>query len=303
VPAKDYYATLGVSPTASPAEITKAYRALARTLHPDTNPAEGSAERFKEVAAAYDVVGKESSRATYDAARRVAATQQRPRTQSGTTKTRKRAKPSVFDYEGEYNYDDPFTHSDTFYSSFFEQHQPSLNIYTFVTLSFTDAALGITTGFSVTYDTPQGPQEKTVQVRLPAGVEDGQTVILAKKGRVDPDRSDSPGDLFITITVAPDDNFSRQGSNLLTTARVSALDAILGTTLRVATLATPVSVKIPPGTGEGAVFRVKGRGVTTKDTTGDLLVRVIIEIPRKLTKQQRAAYEGAREQLQKIEQQ
>jgi molecular chaperone DnaJ len=133
---------------------------------------------------------------------------------------------------------------------------------------------------------------REVKVRIPPGVDDGQRIRL--KGRGGPGRNGGPsGDLFVVAHVEPDPVFGRKGKDLTITVPVLFSEAALGTKLTVPTIdGDQVTLKIPGGTPSGKVFRVKGRGVKTKKATGDLLVTVQITVPRKLSREQRAAVEA-----------
>jgi molecular chaperone DnaJ len=134
-------------------------------------------------------------------------------------------------------------------------------------------------------------QTRTITVRIPAGVKDGQRIRLAGKGA--PGRRGGPaGDLFVVVHVAPHELFSRQGDDLALSVPVSFAEAALGTTLTVPTLDGSVSLKVPPGTASGRTLRVRGRGVPGKGRSGDLLVTIEVAVPVKLTASQRAALEA-----------
>jgi molecular chaperone DnaJ len=132
-------------------------------------------------------------------------------------------------------------------------------------------------------------QTRTITVRIPAGVKDGQRIRLAGKGA--PGRRGGPaGDLFVVVHVSASELFGRSGNDLTLTVPISFAEAALGATLTVPTLGSPVSLKVPAGTSSGRTFRVRGRGVQGK-THGDLLVTVEVAVPRKLTPAAREAIE------------
>jgi molecular chaperone DnaJ len=135
-------------------------------------------------------------------------------------------------------------------------------------------------------------QTRTITVRIPAGVKDGQRIRLAGKGAPGR-RGGPPGDLFVVVHVTPSELFGRSGNDLTLTVPVSFAEAALGTTLTVPTLDGPVSLKVPPGTASGRTFRVRGRGVPGKGSPGDLLVGVEVAVPARLTP-------GAREAIEKL---
>jgi molecular chaperone DnaJ len=133
-------------------------------------------------------------------------------------------------------------------------------------------------------------QTRTITVRIPAGVKDGQRIRLAGKGA--PGRRGGPaGDLFVVVHVAEHELFGRKGDDLTLTVPVTFAEAALGTTLTVPTLDGTVSLKVPAGTASGRTFRVRGRGVPAKRSRGDLLVTVDVAVPVRLTPEQRELLE------------
>jgi molecular chaperone DnaJ len=136
-------------------------------------------------------------------------------------------------------------------------------------------------------------RNRTVKVRIPSGVDDGQRIRV--KGRGAAGRGNGPsGDLYVVVRVDRHGVFGRRGRNLTLTVPVSYPEATLGTTLTVPTLGDPVTLRVPAGTPSGRTFRVKGRGVPAgkKSATGDLLVTTEVAVPEKLTDEQRAAVEA-----------
>jgi molecular chaperone DnaJ len=132
---------------------------------------------------------------------------------------------------------------------------------------------------------------RSMKVRIPAGVKDGATIRLPGKGG--PGRNGGPaGDLLVKVHVAPHPVFGRSGNNLTVTVPISYSEAALGTKLSVPTMNGSVKVKIPPGTTSGRVFRIRGRGFTTdRGKTGDLLAKVEIQVPSKLSKEEKQLLE------------
>jgi molecular chaperone DnaJ len=131
-----------------------------------------------------------------------------------------------------------------------------------------------------------------VNVRIPAGVNDGQRIKLKGKGNPGT-HGGPPGDLFVDVHVSPDARFDRRGRNVTTTVNVALTAAMLGTTVEVPTLDEPVTLKVPAGTQPSTTMRVRGRGVPAsgKHAAGDLLVTVNLTIPKKLNKEQKLAVE------------
>jgi molecular chaperone DnaJ len=341
---KDYYKVLGLTSSATDKEITRAYRKLAKSSHPDTNP--GSEEKFKEVSVAYDVLGDAEKRKEYDEVRRLgpAAAGFGAQGQPGA---------------GGFNFQTgDFGDLGDLFGGLFgggrrQRAQRGADLETALHLGFRDAVVGVTTSVSlpsndachtcggrgaapgtgfVTCERCQGrgvlnddqgpfamssvcpvcqgrggrivtpcptcqgtgrePSSRKVNVRIPAGVNDGQRIKLKGKGNQGT-HGGPAGDLFVDVHVSPDARFDRRGRNVTTTVSVPLTQAILGTTVEVATLDEPVTLKVPAGTQPGTTMRVRGRGVPAsgKNPGGDLLVTVNVAIPKKLNKEQKLAVE------------
>ncbi len=134
-------------------------------------------------------------------------------------------------------------------------------------------------------------RQRQVKVRIPAGVEDGQRIRV--KGRGEPGENGGPaGDLYVVVHVSKHPLFGRRGKNLTLRVPITFAEAALGADITVPSLDEPVTLRIPPGTPSGKTFRVKGRGVKSGSTTGDLLVTVVTDVPDSLTDEQRAAVEA-----------
>ncbi|MCU1400096.1 MAG: chaperone protein DnaJ [Acidimicrobiales bacterium] len=355
---KDFYKVLGVSETASPKEITKAYRKLARENHPDTNPGNTAAEnRFKEASAAYDVVGDDVKRAEYDEVRKQGP--MGPFTGGGGGGGFGGGQPGGFNFNvgadglgdllgGVFNRGGRGRGA-----SAGGGPQRGADLEASLTLDFVDAVQGITTTLYLTSDAQcstcngsgakPGTQPKTcsicggrgvvddnqgffsfsspcrncqgrgvviespcptcrgsgvekrareVKVRLPAGVANGQRIRL--KGRGAPGRNGGPaGDLLVECHVAPHALFGRDGDNLTLRVPITFSEAVLGGDIDVPTLAGPtVKLRLKPGTQSGSRSRVKGKGIETTKHTGDLIVTVDVQVPTKLSDEQKAAVEA-----------
>jgi len=290
---KDYYSVLGVPNTASEKEVQKAYRDLARELHPDKNPGHPAAEdRFKEVSAAYDVIGDAETRQQYDEAQRMG-----PASMGG---------PGGDDFSrggpGGVTFDvgDLGDLSDLFGGAFgagggrFTGGRPSgprrgRDQEAQLGLGFNEAVGGVTT--TLTLSEPDGTS-RSLKVRIPAGVDDGQRIRLREKGG--PGFNGGPrGDLYVIVRVSDHDLFGRDGANLMLEVPVTFAEAALGADLKVPTFdGDRVTLRLPAGTQSGRTFRVKGRGITTSKGSGDLLVTVEVAVPTKLTDKQHQALEA-----------
>ena len=135
---------------------------------------------------------------------------------------------------------------------------------------------------------------RQVKVRIPAGVEDGQRIRIKSRGT--PGRNGGPpGDLYVNVRVGAHSLFGRRGRDLTLTVPVTFPEATLGAEIKVPTLTTPVTLKVPPGTKSGRTLRVRGRGIPVNKGVGDLLVTVEVAVPTKLTEDQRRAAEALAE--------
>jgi molecular chaperone DnaJ len=349
---KDYYGVLGVAQDAPAKEVTKAYRKLARENHPDTHPGDpASEERFKEVSAAYDVLGDEEKRKEYDEVRKLGAYGGPGGNRPGPG--------------GGFNFNVGSDGLGDVLGQMFGRGrrgggpsasagpQRGADLDATLNLSFADAATGLTTTLYLTSDAQcstcngsgakPGTQPKVcsrcggrgvidenqgffsfstpcpvcagrgvvieepcptcngsgierrpreVQVRIPAGVADGQRIRL--KGRGGPGRNGGPpGDLFVECHVAAHRLFGRDGTNLTLRLPVTFAEATLGGDVDVPTLdGARVTLRLRPGTQSGSRHRVKGKGITTAKATGDLIVTVDVQVPTELDDAQRAAVEA-----------
>ena len=282
---KDYYAVLGVAKNATDKEITKTYRKLARKYHPDTNPNNTSAEeKFKDISAAYDVLGDESRRKEYDEVRR--------------------AGPSAFGMNGArgaghggFSGGQPFDMGGTDISDLISQMfgggrgrggvdpRRGTDLEASLDISFVDAVTGTTTSLRLSTDGESKPRE--VNVRIPAGVDNGQRIRI--KGRGEPGRSGAPaGDLLLTCNVAAHHLFGREGKNLTVQLPITFTEAALGANIEVPTLdGSTVTLRLKAGTQAGSRHRVKGKGIIANDDFGDLIVSVEVVVPKDLTDKQK----------------
>jgi len=294
----DYYKILGVDRNATQDDIKKAYRKLARKLHPDLNPNDSEAERkFKELNEANEVLSNPENRAKYDRygehwqygdEYEKAQQQQRPHRSSGS------------DYGGGFSGtgfgDDEF--SDFFQSMFgggggFGRSSrgsasgkfKGQDIYAELNLSLKDAAVTHTQMFEI--------NGKKVRITIPAGVYDGQQIKL--KGHGSPGYNGGPsGDLYITFNIASDSNLERTGDDLKTKVTIDLYTAVLGGEVMINTLSGPVNLKVKPETQNGTVVRLKGKGFPVykkEGAFGDLYVTYEVKLPTHLTESQRRLFE------------
>jgi molecular chaperone DnaJ len=288
---KDFYKVLGVSKDVSAAELKKTYRKLARQYHPDSNPGDAKAEaKFKEISEAHSVLADPEQRKEYDQIRAMGSG---ARFTSGSN-----GQPGGFEdvFGGMFGAGNQRT---TFQQGGFEDFlggmfggggygQPTggyrgyggptrgADLTANTTLDFVTAINGETI-------TLQPSGGKSIRVKVPAGVSDGQKIRLKGKGNPSEDGGES-GDLVLTIAVRKHPVFERDGLNLRIDVPVTFVEATLGATIEVPTLGgEPVRLRVAAGTPSGRVLRVKGRGVTTTKGAGDLLATVHVAVPSHLT--------------------
>ena len=260
---KDFYAVLGVSKTATPDEIKKKYRQLARELHPDKTKGDAKLEeKFKAVSEAYDILSDPKKRAEYDEARSLFERGGMPRGGGG---------PGPF--QGE-DFGDLFSN---LFGGGRRGPRKGQDLQTEATINFREAVQGTTLELRLNTD---GRNSQNVSARVPAGVNDGAKIRVKGKGA--PGEA-GPGDLFIYLHVRPHPIFGRKGENLTLDLPVTFAEAALGADVKVPTLeGNEVTLRIAPGTQNGRVLRVKGKGVNKGGATGDLLVTIDVQVPRVL---------------------
>ena len=281
---KDFYAILGVPKGASESDIKKAYRKLARDLHPDRNPGDASAEqRFKEVGEAYAVLGDAEQRQQYDAVRAMGGGGARFQAGSGGAGGFEDVFGGMFgggQARGQ-GFEDILG---GLFGGFGRGPQKGNDIAAATEVSFRQAASGATVALTL--------DGNKISTRLPAGVTDGQKIRIRGKGRAGV-QGGPPGDLILTVHVGKHPVFTMEGNNLRMNLPVSFDEAVFGATVEVPTLSGErVKVKVPPGTSSGTTLRVKGKGIAAKSGTGDLLVRVDVHVPTKLSKAAREALQA-----------
>lgn len=310
---QDYYATLGVSKTATDAEIKKAYRKLARQLHPDLNPGSKTAEaKFKALNEANEVLSDAEKRRKYD---ELGANWQNgapPPGHAGGQGGRRRSRAVTPDemrdmFGGGAGSDDPFS---DFFHTFFggggaeaDHRHAGRSARAFkgrdieqpIDLTLEEAFLGATRRLQSERD----GKLKSVEVRIPAGIREGSRIKVAGEGEPAPNANSQPGDLFLMVRLAPHPRYDRRGNDLYIKVPVSVTTAVLGGEITVPTLAgTVLRLRIPEMTSGGRVFRLKGHGMPVAratDERGDLYATVEIVLPAALTPEARTHYEQLRE--------
>ena len=279
----DLYQRLGVQRGASEAEIKKAYRSLAKQLHPDRNKDNpNAAKRFGEVTAAYDLLSDKDKRAQYD--RGEIDEDGNPKMPFGAGGFGGGARPGGgFDgFQGA----DTADLSDLFEGLFggggrrgggfggFRQRarapEKGADIAYRLTVPFVDAA-------TLSPQRIMLADGKTIDLKLPNGVEEGTKIRLAGKGEQGPGGA---GDGLVTISIAPHPFYKRDGNDIRLDLPVTLKEAVLGGKVKVPTPEGPVMVTIPKGSSSGKVLRLKGRGFTGKNgKRGDQLISLEIDLP------------------------
>ena len=277
MPEKDYYEVLGVSKNASPEEIKRAYRKLAVKYHPDKNPGNNKAEdKFKEASNAYQVLSDSEKRKIYDLHGHAGV---HDSGFQGFTNSDEIFSQfgDIFSQEIFGNFGDVFGDMFTRRGSPFHT-RPSGDSQANLTITFEESVFGSEKQIRV--------DNRTITVKIPSGIKDGQTLRLTAQGKSVSGGKRSP--LHLTISVQPNPNFKREELNLVTQITVPFTLAALGGKIRVPMLRGQVELKIPPGTQPDQQLRLRGRGITdSSGRTGDLRVKIKVEIPQSLTGEQK----------------
>ncbi|HBF41273.1 MAG TPA: molecular chaperone DnaJ [Anaerolineaceae bacterium] len=303
---KDYYKTLGVDRKATPDEIKKAFRKLAMKYHPDRNKGNKEAEeKFKDINEAYEVLGDPQKRSRYD--------------QLGDSYSQYQARggaPGGFDwsqwttgapggYTTQVNMGDlegMFGGFSDFFSSLFGGMPPTSGSSRVRTQSRTAQPRVYEQPVQITLDEAfHGTsrllqiENRKIEVKIPPGAKTGTRVRVAGAGPAT--SRGQASDIYLVVEVLPDSRFSVDGVDLTTELPVDLYTAVLGGTVKVATLAGEVQLTIPAGTQPGQRIRLAGRGLPvlrSPGTFGDLYVRIRVDLPRKLSSTQRELFEKLR---------
>ena len=269
---KDFYKVLGVDKKATPDEIKKKYRSLARDLHPDKNQGNVALEeKFKAVSEAYDILSDFKKRAEYDEARSIVE-RGGFRAPTGGGKYQGGDFSDIF---GGGNPQDIF--ANLFGGGGRRGPRKGSDLQTESTITFKESVFGTTLDLKLNTD-GNGPQN--ISARVPAGVNDGAKIRVKGKGAPG---EGGAGDLFIQLHVKPHPIFSRKGEHLTLTLPVTFAEAALGADLKVPTLSgDDVTVRLAAGTPTGRVLRVKGRGIKKGVIVGDLLITIEVQVPRRV---------------------
>lgn len=286
---KDYYEVLGLTETASGDEIKSAYRRLARKFHPDVSKEKNAEERFKSINEAYEALKDPEKRKAYDDLKRGgfrAGDDFRP--------------PPGWNQQGGFGFENGDAQSAGF-SDFFEslfggsagrrpQRGPSrrgADVSARLQIDLETAFAGGAQRVSLS----RGGEQKSLDVKIPAGIQNGQTIRLAGQG--EPGAAGA-GDLLLEIEIPPHSRYQLDGRDVLLHLPIAPWEAALGATIEVPTLAGPVGLRIPEGSATGKKLRLKGRGMPGPKV-GDQYVILEIQTPPASDEAQRRFYEQMRE--------
>ena len=279
---RDYYDVLGVQKNADENEIKRAYRKLAKKYHPDANGDDKYAEQqFKEITEAYNVLSDSEKKKLYDQYGFAAF--------DGSMGAKYEQGGFDFGKGGrytEYHYSSDDSIFDDIFGDFFGKHtsRKGRDAESNITISFEEAAFGCTKRISF-----EGGQKNTVEVWIPAGIDEGQSVRLKGKGH--PGSMGMPaGDLYLKVHIMDKPGYERRGMDVYTTENIPYTTAVLGGEVIFHTLYGEVKCKIPAGTQSGSKIRLKQKGIVSmKDSSvhGDAYVTIQIKVPRNVTQRER----------------
>lgn len=291
MPKRDFYDVLGVPRGASQEDLRKAYKKLARRHHPDSNQQDPeAAKKFAEITEAWEVLGDEQKRQQYDQFGHAASGGGHPFQGSNPFQGFGGGSGMQFDME------------DLLGGMFggggggfggqrrgAGRARKGDDVRAEITVPFAVAA----EGGEHTLTLQNGSKSERIAVKVPAGIDQGQTIRLAGQGNPGPGGGAS-GDLLVTVSIAPHPWFRREGFNLVVEAPVTPSEAALGTRIEVPTLSEGTGMlSIPPGTSSGSRLRLRGKGVRNPKTgeRGDQFVSLKIVVPKELSAAAREAYE------------
>ncbi len=278
---KDYYEILGVKPDAADAEIKTVYRRLARKYHPDVSKETGAEEKFKSINEAYEALREPARRKEYDQIR------------AGGYRGGDEFRGAPPNWRRETGGDGDGDYSDFFESLFGNRAgggragpRRGRDLHAQITVDLVMAYQGGRERISLR----DGQGERTLEVKIPAGIVSGQQIRLSGQGYPGTNGG-TAGNLILEVGLREDTRFRLEGTHVLLTLPVAPWEAALGATVTVPTLGGNVELRIPEGSDGGRKMRLRGRGWPGK-MPGDQIVTLEVHVPKAETDAQRAAYEG-----------
>lgn len=303
---KDYYKLLGVAKDATQKEIKRSYRKLARKYHPDVSSESDAEDKFKEMGEAYEVLKDPEKRAAYD--------QLGTNYQAGQNFTPPPGWDAGFEFSGGgFTNEQASQYSDFFENLFGQQFQPDFHQqggsrfqaqgqdhHAKVLIDLEDSYQGANRSITLRVPEvdPQGhviTKNRTLNVRIPKGVRQGQKIRLAGQGAPGM-HNDKPGDLYLEIEFNSHSLFKVEGSDVYLELPIAPWEAILGAKIKVPTPAGNIDLTIPSDSKSGRKLRLKARGIPGK-TPGDLYVVLRIALPPAKTEQAREFYQKMEQEL------
>ena len=272
----DPYKILGVAPTASADDVQKAYRKLAKKLHPDLNPGNAEAEeKFKEVAGAYGLIGDAEKRKRFDSGEIDAAGAERPRQNYYRDYASSEQDHPYADNSG---FADFMESEDAFAellkrSARAQANRRGHDLEFRLPIEFVESIAGTNKRLTL-------PDSSTVDVAIPPGMTEGQVLRLRGKGAPGLGKG-SPGDILIEVEIKPDRSFTRQGDDIYLELPISLTEAVLGARIKVPTPTGTVTMSVPKGSNSGSTLRLRGKGAPKQaGGHGDQLVKLKVVLPK-----------------------
>lgn len=309
---KDFYSVLGITRSASPEEMKKAYRKLAMKFHPDKNPGDKKAEEsFKEITEAYEVLSDPKKKQMYDQFGFAGAQGFAGAGAGGTGAGGFGGGPfGGFGGGGPFgsNGDPSESFQDIFGDIFGDvfsggrgqagargrrREQKGADLRYTLNVSFEESALGVERNISFLRQRSGSDETAKLSVKVPAGVKQGQRLRLAGEGDGSPTGGGGSGDLYVIINIQDHPLFKREEDDVILDLPINFVDALLGTNAEIPTLTNKVMLKIPAGTHSGQVMRLKGKGFPKlgQGGVGDMLIRIQVDTPENLTSKQKELVE------------
>lgn len=303
---KDYYQILGVAEDCELPDIKKAYRKLALKFHPDMNAEAGAEEKFKEVAEAYEVLKSTTRRAEYDELRKYGGQtqhgfqpppdwQQRSSGFTGGQGTQDFSEffNSIFGGNHGFNADARQGANRQQTASKAQDAEIELPIFLEDTLDQTSKTIEYS--IPVVKNGQMRQVKKTLKVKIPKGVADGERIRLKEQGGLGQGNM-ANGDLYLHIRLVPHPLFEVQGHNIILSLPIAPWEAALGCNISVPTLNGKISLTIKPNSQTGQKLRIKGKGLPSKTGTGDMIAQLKVVMPEATDKNSAALWQQLAEQ-------